>query len=58
MPKKEKRGQFRPKALGERLQNSLRNDSEEWDVIKSDVLGSYTGTGYMDDYPVQDGDDL
>ncbi len=28
------------------------------DGIKSDVLGSYTGTGYADDQPEQDADDL
>lgn len=30
----------------------------EQDGILSDILGSYTGTGYADDQPEQDVDDL
>lgn len=40
------------------LNNSLKNGAQEWDIIESDVLGSYTGTGYFDEYPVQDADDI
>lgn len=38
--------------------SAVANADRNWDVIESDVLGSYTGTGEHDPYPVQDADDL
>ena len=57
MREKGKKGRFSPKAPAQSL-NPVSNDSEEWDIIESDVLGSYTGIGSVDGIPEQDADDL
>ncbi|MDR1629026.1 MAG: hypothetical protein LBS36_02265 [Oscillospiraceae bacterium] len=61
MDKKNKKSQKRqivsnPAVKGYR--SAVANGNQNWDVIESDVLGSYTGTGEMDPHPVQDADDL
>ncbi len=38
--------------------NERRNYEQNDEEINSDVLGSYTGTGFEDFEPVQDADDL
>lgn len=56
--KKNKKRQIFTTEAAKAYRNTLNNKDENWDVIESDVLGSYTGTGQMDPYPVQDADDL
>lgn len=53
-PKKEKYNKAQWHFGAENSKEYDLNDEE----IHTDVLGSYTGTGYDDIYPVQDADDL
>lgn len=49
----ERRNRFTVGEIARTLREQNRDDN-----ISSDVLGSYTGMGEYDDYPVQDADDL
>ncbi len=58
MDKNKKKKQFVPVSGSDGAVNKISNDEREWDIIDSDVLGSYTGMAYNGETPVQDADDL